>query len=317
MTRTSYRERVGIAFAPQGSEQAVDLCVRADRANVAYVWMVMSATALDSLTLLAAAAVKTERIVLGTSIVPAFTRHPLAFVTQAMALEGLAPGRFNLGIGTAHARTMVDVYHLDFDHPLRQLTEYLRVVQPALKTSTVHFEGEYYQADATFPRAPGTPVPIAALRAPAFRAAGLLADGAMSWNCPTAYMQQVALPALQAGAESAGRACPPLMVHVPVVVSTDREDVRRIAGEQLSYYAAAPFYARMFADAGYPLESDGSVTTELIDDLVVSGTPQEIAAQLRQRLDLGFDILMVNPLRVDDNRAHEDAVLEILGKVIG
>jgi len=276
---------------------------------------VMSATALDSLTLLAAAAVKTERIVLGTSIVPAFTRHPLAFVTQALALEGLAPGRFNLGIGTAHARTMVDVYHLDFDHPLRQLTEYLWVVQPALKTGTVHFEGEYYQVDATFPRAPGTPVPIAALRAPAFRAAGRLADGAMSWNCPTAYMQQVALPALQAGAESAGRARPPLMVHVPVVVSTDREEVRRIAGEQLSYYAAAPFYARMFADAGYPLASDGSVTTELIDNLVVSGTPQEIAAQLRQRLDLGFDILMVNPLRVGDDRAHEDAVLEILGRM--
>ena len=182
-----------------------------------------------------------------------------------------------------------------------------------LKTGSVHFEGEFYRADASFPHAPGTPVPIAALRAPAFRVAGRLADGAMSWNCPTAYIQQVALPALQEGADSAGRDRPRLMVHVPVMVSTDRDEVHRRAGEQLRYYAAAPFYARMFADAGYPLRADGNVSPELIDDLVVSGTPDEIATQLRHRLDLGFDVLMVNPLRTDDDAAHEDGVLEILG----
>ncbi len=311
----SYRERVGIAFFPRTSDESVDLCIRAEQANVENAWMVMPATGLDTLTLLAAAAVKTSRITLGTSIVPAFTRHPLTFVTQALALEGLAPGRFDLGIGSAHARTMVDVYHIDFEHPLHRLREYLQVVQPVLKTGSVHFEGEYYQADASFSHAPGTPVPIAALRAPAFRLAGRLADGAMSWNCPTSYLQQVALPALQEGAESAGRERPRMMVHVPVLVTTDRDEVHRRAGEQLRYYAAAPFYARMFADAGYPLRPDGSVAPELIDDLVVSGTPAEITDQLRHRLDLGFDVLMVNPLRTDDDRAHEDALLEILGGI--
>lgn len=312
---TTYRERAGIAFAPRSADAAVDLCVRAERANVQNAWMVMSATALDTLTLLGAAAVKTERITLGTSIVPAFTRHPLAFVTQAQALEGLAPGRFDLGIGSAHARTMVDVYHIDFEHPLQKLTEYLKVVQPALKTGSVHFQGEYYQADASFAQAPGTPVPIAALRAPAFRLAGRLADGAMTWNCPTAYVQNVALPALQEGADSAGRDRPRLMVHVPVMITSDRQSLHRRASEQLGYYAAAPFYARMFADAGYPLRADGSVTPELIDDLVISGTPEEVADKLRQRLDLGFDVLMVNPLRTDDDLAHEDQLLEILGNL--
>lgn len=313
MTNTTYRERVGIAFFPRSSEAAVDLCVRAEQANVDHAWMIMPATALDTLTLLSAAAVKTDRITLGTSIVPAFTRHPLTFVNQALALEGLAPGRFDLGIGSAHARTMVDVYHIDFDHPLQQLTEYLKVVQPLLKAGSVHFDGTYYRADASVQNPPGTPVPIAALRAPAFRLAGRLADGAMSWNCPTAYMQNVAMPALQQGADSAGRERPRMMVHVPVMVTTDRDEVRRRAGEQLRYYAAAPFYARMFADAGYPLLADGSVSAELIDDLVVSGSAEEIADRLRERLDLGFDVLMVNPLRTEDDAAHEDQLLEILG----
>jgi alkanesulfonate monooxygenase SsuD/methylene tetrahydromethanopterin reductase-like flavin-dependent oxidoreductase (luciferase family) len=156
-------------------------------------------------------------------------------------------------------------------------------VQPVLKTGSVHFHGEFYQADVTIPQPPGTPVPIAALRAPAFRLAGRLADGAMTWNCPTAYVQQVALPALQEGADQAGRDRPRLMVHVPVLATTDRGELHRRAGEQLSYYAAAPFYARMFGDAGYPLREDGSVSPELIDELVVSGTPDEIASQLRRR----------------------------------
>jgi alkanesulfonate monooxygenase SsuD/methylene tetrahydromethanopterin reductase-like flavin-dependent oxidoreductase (luciferase family) len=315
MAENTFRDRVGIAFFPRSSAQAVDLCVRAERAAVRHAWMVMPATNLDTLTALAAAAVRTERITLGTAIVPAFTRHPLAFVTQVLALEGLAPGRFDLGIGSAHARTMVDVYHIDFEPALRRLIEYLNVVQPALKTGSVHFRGEFYQADATFPVAPGTPVPIAALRAQAFRAAGRLADGAMSWNCPTAYVERVALPALTEGAAEARRERPRLMVHVPVMVSTDREEVHRRAGEQLRYYAAAPFYARMFADAGYPLKPDGTVSPELIDDLVVSGTSEEIAAQLRQRLAIGFDVLMVNPLRAEDDEAHEDQVLEILGSM--
>jgi len=202
---SSNSDRVGIAFLPRTPQAAVDLCVRAEQANVSNAWMIMPATGLDTLTLLGAAAMKTERITLGTSIVPAFTRHPLTFATQVHALEGLAPGRFDLGIGSAHARTMVDVYHIDFDRPLRRLIEYLRIVQPTLKTGSVHFKGEFYQADASFPHAPGTPVPIAALRAPAFRIAGRLADGAMSWNCPTGYIQQVAMPALQEGADSAGR----------------------------------------------------------------------------------------------------------------
>jgi alkanesulfonate monooxygenase SsuD/methylene tetrahydromethanopterin reductase-like flavin-dependent oxidoreductase (luciferase family) len=53
----------------------------------------------------------------------------------------------------------------------------------------------------------------------------------------------------------------------------------------------------------------------LIDDLVVYGTPEAIADQLRHRLGLGFDYLMVNPLRTDDDTAHEDQLLEILGNL--
>ena len=314
MIDPSPRRRVGLAFVPAGATHAVDLIVRAEAAGVETAWAVMPATGLDTPTLLAAAAVRTARIRLGTAIVPAFTRHPLALATQALALEGLAPGRLRLGVGTAHARTMAAVYHLPFDRPLAQLREYVQVLRPVLHDGTVSFAGDFYRVDAKLAAAPKTPVLVAALREPAFTLAGELSDGAISWLCPVEYLLAHAKPALVRGAEHANREAPPLVAHVPVAVGTDRAAVRAAAREQLGYYAAAPFYARMFADAGYPLAPDGGVTDELIDALVVSGDDGAIAAQLEERLDRGLDELLVSLIAGADRRADEDALLRILGR---
>lgn len=310
---TARRERIGLAFNPgDDARGALDLIRRADQAGISTAWLIMPAMGLDSLTLFAAALTSSEQIRIGTAIVPAFTRHPLTVANQARVLDQLGPGRLRLGLGTAHARTMVAVYHLPFDRPLSQLREYLQVLRPLLETGEVHFAGEFYEVDATIPRRVDTPLLIAALRPPAFELAGSLADGAISWNCPVSYLLEQSKPALARGAATAGRPAPPLLAHVPVVMSADRETVRGIARQQLSYYAAAPFYARMFADAGYPLDAAGHVTNDLIDNLVVSGSEDEIREQLTARLEAGLDELLVNPLFGPDRRADEDAVLRAL-----
>ncbi len=309
----TYAGRIGFAFVPQQSDQAVDLIERAERAGVDTVWTVMSALGLDTLTLFAAAAMRTERIRFGTAIVPAFTRHPLGLATQAAALEGLAPGRLRLGVGTAHARTMVDVYHLDFRRPLRRLREYVEILRPLLHEGEVHAHGEWYSADATIPNPPGTPVLVSALRAPAFRLAGELSDGALTWLCPPAYLRRVAPPALEDGARQAGRVRPPLIAHLPVVMTPDRDRAYEAAKHQLAYYAAAPFYARMFADAGHPLDAEGRITDGLLDELLVYGTPEQVSVGLRERLDGGMDEIYPALLSLDDQRAEEDALLAVLG----
>lgn len=310
-------KRVGLAFVPADAAHTVDLVQRAEAAGIATAWAVMPATRLDTLTLFAAAAVRTERIALGTAIVPAFIQHPLKLATQALAIEGLVPGRLRLGIGTAHVRTMVDVYHLPFDRPLTQLREHLHVLRSVLRDGEVSFAGEFYAVDAKLEAAPGTPVLISALRAPAFRLAGEASDGALSWLCPLDYLLTYAKPALAGGAAQAGRATPPLLAHVPVVVATDPATVRGRAREQLANYASAPFYARMFADAGFPLDAAGQVTDALIDDLVVSGDEAAITTGLRQRLTRldDHDELLVSLLPGPDRQAEEDALLRALAAV--
>ncbi len=156
---------------------------------------------------------------------------------------------------------------------------------------------------------------VSALRAPAWELAGELTDGGISWLCPVDFLLRVAVPALATGAARAGRSRPPLVAHVPVVARTDRAEVRAIARQQLAYYAAAPFYARMFADAGFPLRADGQVSDALVDDLVVSGTAEEIAAGVRARLGRGLDEVLVSVLTGPDRRADEAALVEAAAQV--
>ncbi len=67
----------------------------------------------------------------------------------------------------------------------------------------------------------------AALGPRAYRLCGAVADGAISWVCPGSYLQEVALPAMQRGAERADRPVPPLIVQVPVCVHENPEEARK------------------------------------------------------------------------------------------
>jgi alkanesulfonate monooxygenase SsuD/methylene tetrahydromethanopterin reductase-like flavin-dependent oxidoreductase (luciferase family) len=158
------QHRIGFGFRPADARSAVETIVRAEAAGFGTAWTVMPALGRDTMTLLAAAALRTSTIKLGTSIVPAFTRHPLALATQALALEDLAPGRLRLGVGTSHQRTMIAAYGLPFDRPLAQLREYVEILRDCLHVGKVDHAGAHYAAHAEFPAAPGTPVLVSALR---------------------------------------------------------------------------------------------------------------------------------------------------------
>jgi F420-dependent oxidoreductase-like protein len=249
------------------------------------------------MTTYAAALGRTEQIVLGTSIVQTWPRHPIAIAQQALALAQLAPGRFRLGIGPAHEPAMVRTYGVEWRKPLTQLREYITVVRALLTEGTTDFEGTHVTARTRLP-APSQPVPLlaSALQPASFELCGELTDGALSWMCPQHYLVTEALPAIQRGAERAGRTPPPLVAHVPVAVSDDREAVRTLARERLGNYASVPFYRAMFARAGFPDAGDG-YSDELLDGLVVSGSESEVADRLAAMVrDDGFGEVLAMPV---------------------
>jgi alkanesulfonate monooxygenase SsuD/methylene tetrahydromethanopterin reductase-like flavin-dependent oxidoreductase (luciferase family) len=269
----------------------------------------------DALTSFAAAAVQTERIVMGTSITPTYPRHPIVLASQAIALEGLMPGRLELGIGTSHKPTIEGSFGIPMGKPLTHLREYLTILRALLWEGSADFQGEYFNVKANLPDGTvpsNTPISISALRKNAFNLAGELADAAITWVTPLPYIAETALPNLQAGADRAGRARPRLIAHVPVAVSTDRPAVADAFRNQFPAYSKLPFYQNMFADAGYPVTPQRTMTDELVDILAVSGTPDEIRQRLESIRGEGIDELLISHVIVNDAAKELEALSAIL-----
>lgn len=309
----SIRERVGLAILGSDAPSTVAAISAAESAGVRQIWTTQVPTTPDALTVFAAATVQTTQIRLGTSIVPTYPRHPLTLAQQALALNDLGPGRLQLGIGSSHRPIIEGVYGIPMTAPLEHLREYVTVVRKLLWEGSVDYRGRFYTVKSTLPRTPQTPILISALREGAFHLAGEIADGAISWVCPVPYLLNKALPALRAGAASAGRAVPPLVAHVPVALSEDRQAVFAAARQQLGRYGKLPFYASMFADAGFPVAADGTLSDALVENLVVLGNENVVAARLAALLAQGLDELLIMPITV----AHPAEELGQLTRLIG
>src|SRR5436189_6188462 len=56
----------------------------------------------DSLTVVTAYAIATERIRVGTGVVPIYTRTPATMAQTAATIDDLSGGRLNLALGVSH-----------------------------------------------------------------------------------------------------------------------------------------------------------------------------------------------------------------------
>jgi F420-dependent oxidoreductase-like protein len=287
---------VGVHIAGTNVPKVIENIVAAEHAGVQCAWMTCGGTAPDPLAIFSAAALRTMRIVLGTSIIPTFPRHPLALVQGSLVVDALAPGRLRLGVGPSHKPSIEGTWGIPFERPQEHLREYLTILRAALNDGKVDFDGRRLKAHAQLPGPTRVTVMASALRAIGFRTCGELADGAISWVCPLPYLRDVAVPALREGARKAGRATPPLVAHVPVAVSEDADAIRRGAAEQLGRYPRVPYYSQMFQDAGFPEAKEGKLSDRMIDALVVHGSPARVKERLRELPSFGADELLAMPI---------------------
>ena len=307
---------IGISISAPDAPTAVKAIKDAEDMGVRAAWMTSGGAGGDALTVAAAAAARTERILLGTSIVQTWSRHPVAAAQQTMAIAGLAPGRFRLGVGPGHKQAMETTFGADFHAPLGHLTEYLRVLKGLLQDGAVDFDGRYYQAHSTLPEAVDVPVMASALRERSFEVCGVESDGAISWVCPHSYLQDVALPALKSGAKRAGRPTPPLIVHAPICVNEDVAGVRSAAKQQLGTYPSTLFYSQMFDRAGFSGTLETGWTDEMLDAVVIAGDEESVSEQCNGIFAWGASEILATVVTIgDDPEASAERTMRLLAQV--
>ena len=267
----------------------------------------------DSLTVVTAYALATERIRVGTGVVPIYTRTPATMAQTAATIDELSAGRLTLGLGVSH-RAVVEGWHgQTIDHPVDEMREYVGIVRAILGGETPP-PGQKWQTAFRLvglePR-PGIPLLIAALSPAMLRLAGEVGDGVMLWLCNPSYIREVVVPAVREGRKQAGRTLDDfeIVAAVPGALTDDSGGAYdAIRGELLTYFSL-PFYRTMLERSGYGEDIaalDGAqgdatamrsaISDRFLDALTAVGDENAVRAGVARYREAGVSLPCLGPI---------------------
>jgi len=280
-----------------------------------------------SLSWLGALGARTDRIVMGTSVLtPTFRYHP-SVVAQAFGTLGdLFPGRVVLGIGTGESLNETPATGMPWPEQKERTARFreaLQLIRRLWNEERVSFEGDYYRTrDATIYDRPERPVPIyiAAAGPVIAKLAGERAEGFIctSGKAMELYSETL-LPAVDAGLAKAERAGDSIdrMIEMKVSFDTDRER----ALQDTHYWGALALSPDEKMNVEDPLQmerlADALPVERTAKRWIVSSDPEEQVERIRPYVELGFRHLVFHAPGPDQARflkLYAERVLPLLRK---
>ena len=287
--------------------------------------------ARDSLTVLTRYATVTERIRLGTGVLPIFSRTPASCAQTAATIDEISDGRMVLGLGVSHRVTVENWFDSAIEKPVTQMREYARICRAILDGETPP-DGAFFNSKFQFmgyPPRPELPIYIAALSPKMLQLAGEIAEGVMLWLCNPDYIRETVVPEVSKGRERAGKSLDgfDIVAAVPTAVTDDPEGARNAFRKDLIPYASLPFYRKMLDRSGFgddlaafdegmaagdvPKALTG-LSDELLGSLAGIGTADEARAKVTEYAEAGA----TSPCIGGIPGAGFDAALEAVAELI-
>jgi len=274
----------------------------------------------ESLTVVTAYALATERIRVGTGVVPIYTRTPATMAQTAATIDELSGGRLTLGLGISHRRVVEGWHGQTIDRPAAEMREYVGIVRAILRGDDPPSGEKWrtgFRLSGLDPR-PGISIFIAALSPTMLSLAAEIGDGVMLWLCNPSYIRDVVMPCLREGRERAGKEMAGLEVVAAVPAAlTDNPagayDAMR--GELLTYFGL-PFYRTMLEHSGYAHDiaafdaahgdaddMRAAISVGFLDALTAVGHADAVRAGVERYRAAGVTLPCVGPISRTDFEA--------------
>ncbi|MEV7429467.1 TIGR03619 family F420-dependent LLM class oxidoreductase [Nocardioides sp. NPDC092400] len=186
---------------------------------------------VEALVALAAAAVATERVRLGTAVLVLPQRNPVLLAKQVASLDALSGGRIELGVGAGWLQEEFAALGSPFEERGKRMEAWLGLLRDLWTGRPAANDGVYPLADGLVQLpAPPHPVPllVGGHTKAAFRRAGSLGDGWLAQQAvPALDVDHLAteVDAVRAQAEKAGKDPAALRFVLRLVESTGQEAV--------------------------------------------------------------------------------------------
>ncbi|MGC5054355.1 LLM class F420-dependent oxidoreductase [Micromonospora sp. DT48] len=278
----------------------------------------------DAFTPLTLAAAWQPGLRLGTAITPAFTRGPGLLAMSAAALADIAPGRFALGIGASSPVVVSDWNAVEFTEPFKRTRDVLRFLRSALRGETVDGAFDTFAVRRfTLERPPAVPpsLVLAALRPGMLRLAAAEADGViLNWLAATDVPRAMA---------ELGQRHEQFEVSARIFVcpTEDAAYARALGRRMITSYLTVPAYAEFhrwlgrqeaLADmwsawaAGDRRGALAAIPDEVVDALILHGSPEQCRDQARRYADAGVDVPILALLPTPELTAADPVALATL-----
>jgi probable F420-dependent oxidoreductase len=323
--------RIGIAISggPNPAE-IIDLVVLAESLGYESAW-VAEGHGGDQFAILSACAMRTSRILLGTSISSVFVRTAPTIAMAASTIADLSGGRFILGLGSSHKAQVEPEHGMVYSKPLTRTRETVAIVRDLIHTGRVSFQGETIRIENFdlwyTPRQHDVPVYLSAVFQKGIVLCGEVADGIILTRSTLRTAAQVRTQ-LAEGAHKTKRDASRIEVTtlLPTSVGETRDAALAVLRPGIAFYSGFfPRYNRMMAEHGFVTEAaaiaeawvrgdrataEQAVSDAMIDATSVSGTPEQCRARIEEYRQSGIDVPIISPFaRGPDATARFEAAI--------
>jgi F420-dependent oxidoreductase-like protein len=271
----------------------------AEAQGFASFWFPQVPGYLDAMTALALLGQVTERIEIGTAVVPIQTRHPLIMAQQALTTQEACSGRFSLGLGASHHWIIADQLGLSYERPAAVVRDYLDVLAAAFSgPGAVEVDNDNYKVHSPIDVTDSVQMPVllAALGPAMLRIAGERASGTILWMADERTIGDYVVPRIT---EAAGKSETRVVAGVPVALCSDSEvdAARGYASELLGHADYSPNYLRLLEHGD----------ARDVGDTMAAGDEAAVTARLRRYRDAGVTDLAARVVPLGDDAAARSA----------
>lgn len=324
---TASQDRFGITLPGTNVRENIEVAQYADSKGVDSIWVIETRLTTDAIGPMAVYASATDRVRLGSGVIPLWTRNPALIAQSFATLDLLAPGRVILGLGAwwEPLATRTGVNRQKLIRAMREVVESVRMLLSMEEHVTYHGEYVYMEdlyLDHGRTQAHDVKVYIAAVGPQMLRLGGRIADGVVLNSFHTVGAVERAVGEIKKGAESAGRSLDEVerVILLTVRVTDDKKQALLEDKPGLAQYLAQQPHIegptevdpeltqRVKALIPWPaneqqyMEGAKLIPDDLVESLGCYGDEDEVRAQIRAYLKAGATM----PIASDGSKENID-----------
>ena len=266
---------------------------------------------MENFSMLSLACVENKFSKIGSSIINIYSRSPSLIAMGAATVDTISNKRLVLGLGTS-TKPLIEDFHGDkFEKPVKRMKEYVEIIRLILTGKTINYSGEIFSLKdfSLLIKPPRNIIPIylAAVNQKMVELAWEIADGVIFYLRPKNEIKSTIT-------SMKNQKKIDTTLQIITCVHEDPEKAIFRAKKTIAFYVSVgKIYREFLAQNGFKNETKNIfeeykktgltnnhefVPESMVNELCISGTPNECKKQLKQFRETGINlpIIQFNPI---------------------